>query len=336
MVPHPLRSRRGFTLIELLVAIGIGLVLVGLAIAFLPHLDRHKGVPNGITQLQGWLNLSKMQALRDKAPRGVRLIHDGTGKVTQLVYIEQPDPIAPGGPYVEAWAEPQAPNQIPLPAGTTASNSKVTLYNVQNLAAPIPLNWEGADIGDYFQITTSPPIVARITNITGPPTAPRSVLFLDRPVPGNENNIPLRLTSGYRVIRTPRPLSGEPALQLHKDIYIDLAYSFPCPVNPQNFPQMPALDTWNYSTAWGTVPDGTPPGPGGSNFHIDILFNSYGTVANAPTGYYGIFVRHIDRADEKAALVIYTRTGKISAITPSDGDISGPYAFARDGKNPGL
>lgn len=340
MVPHP-RSRRGFTLIELLVVIGISLAIAGLAVAFLPHLDRHKGVPNGITQIQGWLNVTKMQALRDKAPRGLRLIHDGTGRITSVVYIEQPDPIAPSGPNIEAWVMARNPNELNpppnnLPPTPNFNEGQVTLVNAAVPGAPVPMTWEGVEVGDYFQITDTPAIVARIVGIDTPPGAPsppRSRLTLDRPVDGTETNIPLRLASGFRIIRAPRPLAGEPALQLHKDIYIDVANCYPCPVIPANAGI--TIDTnWNYYAPWGSVPNGAPT-INGQEFHIDILFNSYGTVANAPAGYYGIFVRHIDRPAEQAALVIYTRTGKISAITPNDagGD---PYQFAKDGKNPGI
>jgi prepilin-type N-terminal cleavage/methylation domain-containing protein len=336
MVLHP-RSRRGFTLIELMVAIGIAAILATLAVMFLPHLDRHKGVPNGITQLQGWINLSKMQALRDKAPRGVRLIHDGTGKVTQVVYIEQPDPIAPTGTNIEAWlsaANPNDPNPPPSPNGNVG---QVTLRNVANLAGPpVFLNWpDEVQPGDFFQSTDSPAFVARITNIDGPPAAPRTRLTLERFIDGTETNIPIRMAKGYRVIRAPRPLAGEPALQLHKDIFIDLAYCHPCPIGAASFPTAPHVAdntwaNWNSYLPWGTVPNGT-------DFHIDILFNSYGIIANAPVGHYGIFVRHVDRPnDEKAVLMIYTRTGKISAVTLYDVPGADPYSLGKEGKNPGL
>src|SRR5580765_6177849 len=93
------KPRRGFTLLELLVVMGIIIVVASLAILFLPNLDRHKGVPNATTQLHGWVNLSKQHALRDHAPRGIRLIYDPSNptRCTSLQYIEQPEPLAPGG-----------------------------------------------------------------------------------------------------------------------------------------------------------------------------------------------------------------------------------------------
>jgi hypothetical protein len=42
---------------------------------------------------------------------------------------------------------------------------------------------------------------------------------------------PTHLSGGFRVLRSPRPLAGESMLQLHRDVYIDLANSYPCPIN---------------------------------------------------------------------------------------------------------
>src|SRR5687767_8354941 len=94
------RTRTAFTLMEMLVVIGIILVIATIGLYLVPKLDRHKGVPNAVAQFHGWINLSKQHALRDQAPRGLRLIHDGDGRCTSAVYIEQPDPVAPQGPGV--------------------------------------------------------------------------------------------------------------------------------------------------------------------------------------------------------------------------------------------
>src|SRR5262245_22601100 len=93
------RPRRAFTLVELLIVIGIIVLLLTLGALFLPNLDRNKGVPNATTQIEGYVRLARNQALRDGAPRGVRLIQDPNNPlhVTALQYIEQPEPIARRG-----------------------------------------------------------------------------------------------------------------------------------------------------------------------------------------------------------------------------------------------
>src|SRR3954451_17831912 len=102
----PLTPRRGFTLIELLVVIAVIVLLATLGFLFLPNLDRNKGVPNAVAQVNGWINTTKQQALRDHRPHGIRLIVDDPNnptRCTSLQYIEQPDPIAPRGPGVKIY-----------------------------------------------------------------------------------------------------------------------------------------------------------------------------------------------------------------------------------------
>src|SRR5829696_3196655 len=145
------RPRTGFTLIELLIVMGLIVLLAGLAVLFLPNLDRNKGVPNAVTQVQGWINISKQQALRDHSPRGVRLIHDGDGRCTSLVYIEQPDPVAPRGPGLYLELVTPAPN---APTIATLKNST---------QAPQETAWDGVQPGDFLEVSGGPFGVAQIT-----------------------------------------------------------------------------------------------------------------------------------------------------------------------------
>src|SRR5688500_418401 len=105
------QRRSGFTLIEILIVIVIMTVLAALAVKFLPNLNKNKGVPNATGQLEGWVRVTKSQALRDGAPRGIRLIPDPSDntRVTALQYIEQPEPFAPRGPNMRAIISTQNP-----------------------------------------------------------------------------------------------------------------------------------------------------------------------------------------------------------------------------------
>lgn len=110
------KPRQAFTLIELLVVVGIMLVLSAIIVsASIRNADR-KYAQDGADRISGWLLLAKQWALRDQAPRGLRLVVDNNpvsptaGMVLQrppmpgdtqamvgAQYIEQPDPwVAPG------------------------------------------------------------------------------------------------------------------------------------------------------------------------------------------------------------------------------------------------
>jgi type II secretory pathway pseudopilin PulG len=100
--PHAdrLPRRRGITLIELLVVITIVVALFALVAAVAPRMGERQRASRGADQLQGWLLIAKQRALRDQAPRGIRLPQvigppANAQYVTQLYYIEQPPAYAP-------------------------------------------------------------------------------------------------------------------------------------------------------------------------------------------------------------------------------------------------
>jgi prepilin-type N-terminal cleavage/methylation domain-containing protein len=66
-------GRRGLTLIELLVVITIAVALFAITAALAPHFSERQRATRGASQLQGWLLIAKQRALRDNAPRGIRL-----------------------------------------------------------------------------------------------------------------------------------------------------------------------------------------------------------------------------------------------------------------------
>lgn len=287
------RPRPGFTLIELLFVIGVMVVLASLGFLLIPNLDRNKGVANATTQLEGQIRLSRGQALRDGSPRGIRLIPDPNDatRVVSLEYIEQPDPVAPRGTNVRVIIQ-----TVPDQSGNLSTGVQLTVGGKATA-------WDGVQVGDYFELTVSPTTIARIVPPPSGQTPNPAVLWLDRVVEGTENGSQLQLRDGFRVVRSPRALQGEPLLQMHKDVFIDLK-------NSQGI--TPNIDG-NY----------------------DILFNSSGQVAHAGTGMIFLTVQHIDRPNDHLVVVIYTRTGKVTAVNVNDGG-GDPFAFARDGKSSGL
>lgn len=90
--------RAAFTLVELLVAMSLAVVILSLAVAVsrTSTFESYKAV-GAADKLSQWLLIAKQRALRDKAPRGLRLLVDpATGRATEVAYIEQP----------EAWTPP--------------------------------------------------------------------------------------------------------------------------------------------------------------------------------------------------------------------------------------
>jgi prepilin-type N-terminal cleavage/methylation domain-containing protein len=346
------RRRPGFTLIELMIVIGIMVVLATLGFLFLPNLDRNKGVPNAVAQLTGWINLSKAQALRDHRPHGIRFIQDPNNptRCTAIQYIEQPDAVAPRGPGItlELTTPNPNPNPNPLNQWSTATLKVGPPGNAN------PINWDGGvDAGDFLELTGGPNGLFQIRAVLPSGGAPRSVLLLDDMVVGTEpppsppgppnQQRYINMTTGFRVIRAPRPLAGEAPVQLHRDVYIDLMNCYPCPlnlgppVNPSGAPYGNAA-TQYIAGGWGPTNNGlldpsqSPPNPPNN---IDLMFNSSGFVASAPTGMLILTVRHVDRPNDALLVCVYTRTGKVTTHVVNDVGLD-PYSEVRKGTNPGL
>lgn len=67
------RKRVAFTLVEMLVALAIILMLAALTVTFL-NFQEKKLATDGAGRLQGWLLAAQQWALRDQAPRGLRIL----------------------------------------------------------------------------------------------------------------------------------------------------------------------------------------------------------------------------------------------------------------------
>ena len=194
--PH----RRGFTLVELLVVMALMAVLATLTIAFFPSAASSARESRAAIQVQSWLNIAKQKALRDQAPRGLRLwvnpsavagITPIPNAVTDCQYLEQPDDFTGGS--------------ISTGASLSNINGTVDLTNGDTN----PLYWS-VQPGDYLEVMGTG-LMHQIQSISG------TSFTITPPRP-----YALAATMNYRIIRAPRPV-GEETLKLPEGTVIDLA-----------------------------------------------------------------------------------------------------------------
>jgi len=193
MKPAP-ATRPGFTLIELLVVISIMTFVGALLILIAPALVKSEPASRGAQLLQGNLFIAKQQALRDRAPYGIRLLQDSDGQVRSFQFIQQPGDFT-GGTLT-----------------TQASSNQVTFANV-DLSGGLPLTnqtlWPVL-AGDYLQIQGGTLQLITAVGATG------TSLTL------NSNQASGVVTTDYRIIRAARPVAGEDTIFLPDDVIVDM------------------------------------------------------------------------------------------------------------------
>lgn len=193
MAGHIAPRRRGFTLIELIVVVTLMLFLAGLAALFIPSATSSAREANAAVLVQGWLNMAKQKALRDQAPRGLRLWNKNNDlQIYECEFIELPDPFS---------AEPV----ITAPA----SLSSVIFQGlaIANGYPASPNQWL-VQPGDYISINQGQ--MHRITNLAV--NAGTIVATLNSPMVAA---LPSP-TSNYYILRSPRPV-GDETLQMPMD-----------------------------------------------------------------------------------------------------------------------
>lgn len=319
--------RRGFTLIELLVVIMLLLVLAGLSIAVIIGLTDNARAPRGASQLQQSLSAAKMRAVRDRAPRGVRLLVDPSNPmvVRKLQYIAQPEDfiVQPGVAVAytlpNGQKQPHAFRRIEVKmvdVGGGVMKPLAVLEPPDFAVTTNPPDFSGGhtdprvwpvQAGDYLEV-----------NGVGMPLRIKAVaagsLELETPV-----TQPIPLTANYRVQRGPR-VTGEDPVELPLDIVIDLQtntdYKNPLPIDVQIDPvtKVPLAN-------------------------LDIMFSPAGSVLGRGTNVDTIYLWVRDETlklfdGDNTIVAIHTRTGAVAAH-PADrsGD---PYSFTKDGRGSGL
>lgn len=385
------KPRQAFTLIEMLVVVSIMLALSAIVVGVSVRNGDRKYAQDGADRISGWLLLAKQWALRDQAPRGLRLWVDPNPAsptfmmVLQLQYIEQPDPwVAPGG-------------TVSCTAGGTAVIGSGPVDFTGGFGGPGPNNplWPvqpndviemGSGANMQAQILTGVlPTTLLVRSSVTPPATGITGATPNFPTPGlttinspqhgltsgvrlalnnvfaSLNNTPFKITvldansfyisaspgdpylpggtwstvtssfsgTNWRIVRQPRPRSGEAPLTLPPNVVVDLSASTAYP---------------------GWAP--TTLGPGGT---VDILFTPSGAVVGSFPTDLKLWVRdtsvpqpqpgnNILYGGEVFIVTVSLRTGLIS-VHPADRTLNTsvvpnrylePYSFTKDGRASGL
>jgi prepilin-type N-terminal cleavage/methylation domain-containing protein len=301
---HP-DSRPGFTLVEMLVAIAIITVIATLGVAVIPVIQTRAKASRGGDLLQGWFLEAKQMALRDRAPRGVRLFVDPfTGFILTGQYIQQPDNIT-GGLTSFASFDTSTPN----PNLVFLNNFDVTGGQGTNTALwPI-------QIGDYIQIQggQAHQIVGVNPATATTPSSVGTAVPVWNPALGAPGP-----TTNYTIIRQPRPIPGENILQFPVDVGIN--------------PTLSLADSTPFSTlgiSYDIVftPSGTLTGALGNGFNKLIFW-----VQD--------YTQDLDQPGEMPLIAVFCSTGRIGGFQNNyqnaGGNPSLSYIYVLDPRATGL
>jgi prepilin-type N-terminal cleavage/methylation domain-containing protein len=234
------RGRRGFTLVELLVVMALIATLAALAMIVAPGIMEKDRSVDAVNQLEGWLQISRARAQRDRLPRGVRLIVDPNKadplQVTEAQYIESPPVFVPNpdGP----GANPMSTGRVVFgyttnPTGTVTGRTCVIQNLTPDQAAQVKIGvviWLPV-LGTWHRVIGSP-----VDLDTGPYTPP-SPQAQSLPLDTAKLSIGVKLnqypdaqlgagtsyvTYHFGIYGLPRPLLGEPTMQLPTNACVDL------------------------------------------------------------------------------------------------------------------
>jgi prepilin-type N-terminal cleavage/methylation domain-containing protein len=256
MTHHPRLPRRAFTLIELLVAMGVIVLLASISVMVIGNVNDNDRTVDGASLVRQYLMIAKSRAARDQAPRGVRFVvsvdpdnvakNTNTQWVTELQYIEKasvyiPQPVNPTiGP-----TDPNAP-KVSFYYNTSGTfqlgsvDVRIQNLNASDAALIVPnclISLFNLGFSARVQAPPSPVIVPNPDPTWNPSGVPGSfdvVVSLDATPDGpigaggvapGTPRIATYTSFQFGITTPARPLLGEPAVQLPRNICVDLMSS---------------------------------------------------------------------------------------------------------------
>jgi prepilin-type N-terminal cleavage/methylation domain-containing protein len=245
--------RRGVTLIELLVVMAVITALAGLALMIAPGIMQKDNTLKGTSDVQTAMKIAQSMAAAAKLPRGVRLIAPPPGAstapnfVTELQYLEVPPILVPDPQALVATAaNPQGVNGAQVNITYTPDSNGAVTKRQCFLFLPMPGGPDQA-LQILPNTTLTLPALGFFSRIIGTANVTQTAqgvsleVILEVYPDAYLGGATAYRTYHFGIYGAPRPLLGEPTIQLPKDICIDLSLCLP---QPQPFA---ATGTWqNY------------------------------------------------------------------------------------------
>jgi prepilin-type N-terminal cleavage/methylation domain-containing protein len=340
-----IHRRSAFTLVEMLVALSIVLFLGAITVTFLPTVQEKQRVARGASLLQGWLATAKNLAIRDGAPRGVRIrgkANASSNLITSCQYVEQPDDLFQGGSLSLS-----APGAYDATTNTYPYTLTGTGVDFQGgFDATDPTKWP-IQPGDFLEISGLTPSATlrflSVTDSTHATVAWESSGFDDPTTPpGPPSNPPASQTlftnkSIYTIIRQPRVRVGTAPLDLPESVAIDVS------TNTTYQGQIPAKNPVTQNVEILFSPAGQVIGLGSGADKIQLWLRDTSADSTANVVMTPALDPNATFQGDQVLVTIYVRTGSIAASTvntvlngATPQQYADPYAFTRDGRSSGL
>jgi prepilin-type N-terminal cleavage/methylation domain-containing protein len=312
--------RPAFTLVELLVVIAIIGVLAGLAIYFVPSIQTSERAARGGANLQSWLQAARQRAIRDQAPRGLRILFDPTtGLASKCQYLEQPDDLGSG----RYWDSKNSRwMSLALHASPDSQLNKVWVKDSDgNPAFNFGANFSvdpTVQAGDYLELDG----VALPRFIFNTEQSDKTKPIFDMLVLAS--NLPEGLTNkvtNFRISRAPR-VTGDETIDLPKSVVVD------------------GKTNGYYAGSGLTFLEALPADALGN---LDIMFSPTGSVLQGKFSkqHIVLWLRSTDEDSvpltvptdyfrgEPTLIVIYINSGLVAAYPVNSGNVTNPYDLVK-------